>query len=192
VAIVIPIADPTLDDLDVLEIGGGDCFITGAIQVDAAGGDGIIKATWGDDRLPFADNSFDLVYSSHCLEHIHYSRTRAALGEAYRVLRPGGRIELWVPNFYFLMKSYWHRRGHEDGWIGPEEHQGDHMYWFNARVFSGREEHKGNPLQEHRALFDGPYLTRCLERAGFINVRVLNKTRTRDHYQINMGRGAEK
>lgn len=40
------------------------------------------------EELPFADDSFDLVYSSHVLEHI--PDQKKALREIYRVLRPGG------------------------------------------------------------------------------------------------------
>ncbi|MBK9638573.1 MAG: class I SAM-dependent methyltransferase [Bacteroidetes bacterium] len=40
------------------------------------------------EELPFADQSFDMVYSSHVLEHIP-DRSKA-LKEIYRVLKPGG------------------------------------------------------------------------------------------------------
>jgi len=40
------------------------------------------------EELPFDDNSFDMVYSSHVLEHI--PNPERALREIYRVLKPGG------------------------------------------------------------------------------------------------------
>ena len=40
------------------------------------------------ENLPFEDNSFDMVYSSHVLEHI--PNPEKALQEIYRVLKPGG------------------------------------------------------------------------------------------------------
>jgi len=40
------------------------------------------------ENLPFDDNSFDMVYSSHVLEHI--PDQIKALNEIYRVLKPGG------------------------------------------------------------------------------------------------------
>lgn len=48
------------------------------------------------DRLPFADNTFDLVTCSWVLEHI--SAPQAALGEVARVLRPGGSFLFITPN----------------------------------------------------------------------------------------------
>jgi SAM-dependent methyltransferase len=46
-------------------------------------------------RLPFADDSFDLVLASHVLEHI--PDDRAAIREVHRVLKPGGTAILPVP-----------------------------------------------------------------------------------------------
>ncbi|MCC7103865.1 MAG: class I SAM-dependent methyltransferase [Chloroflexi bacterium] len=42
------------------------------------------------DRLPFADESFDLVTSFDVLYHLWVTDDQRALGELHRVLRPGG------------------------------------------------------------------------------------------------------
>ena len=46
------------------------------------------------ELLPFADNSFDIVYSWGVLHHS--PRTDKALGEVYRVLRPGGQARIMI------------------------------------------------------------------------------------------------
>lgn len=53
------------------------------------------------EQLPFADNSFDVVYSIGLLEHLEdYQRT---LAESYRVLTPGGvMISLNIPKKWSL------------------------------------------------------------------------------------------
>lgn len=48
------------------------------------------------DALPFDDNSQDFVVSSHCLEHA--PDVVAVLAEWCRVVRPGGRIGIVVPD----------------------------------------------------------------------------------------------
>lgn len=45
--------------------------------------------------LPFLDNSYDLVFASHVLEHVHDDK--AAIGEIARILAPGGMAILPVP-----------------------------------------------------------------------------------------------
>ncbi len=48
------------------------------------------------EALPFAAGSFDFILSHEVLEHV--ADDRRALAEMARVLRPGGRIALFVPN----------------------------------------------------------------------------------------------
>ena len=49
-----------------------------------------------EDRLPLADGSVDRLLAVHCLEMAE--RTRPLLREIWRVLSPGGRLMLIVPN----------------------------------------------------------------------------------------------
>jgi SAM-dependent methyltransferase len=48
------------------------------------------------EALPLAGASFDLVLSHEVLEHV--ADDRAALAEMARLLRPGGRLVLFIPN----------------------------------------------------------------------------------------------
>jgi len=47
-------------------------------------------------QIAFRDNSFDLLYSMGTVEH--FSEYRLALEECHRVLKPGGRAVIGVPN----------------------------------------------------------------------------------------------
>ncbi|MBO9344957.1 MAG: class I SAM-dependent methyltransferase [Chloroflexi bacterium] len=63
------------------------------------------------ERLPFADGAFDVVFSNEVLEHV--SDDRAACREIARVLRPGGRAVIFVPNRWYPFEThgvYWRGR----------------------------------------------------------------------------------
>jgi SAM-dependent methyltransferase len=52
--------------------------------------------------LPYADGSFDEVLCLDVLEHLTFPEQPAALGELFRVLKPGGGALLSVPNLAHL------------------------------------------------------------------------------------------
>lgn len=95
--------EPFCDGIGV-DIGfGGDPIKPSAITIDL-GGEG--QAKCGDAPLHiagdcrdlrwFRDGALDYVFSSHCLEDL--DNTVAALREWVRVLRPGGRLVLLLPD----------------------------------------------------------------------------------------------
>ena len=58
-----------------------------------------LGATLADVRvLPFAEASFDAIYSMGTVEH--FPETQQAVDELARVLKPGGRLILGVPNLH--------------------------------------------------------------------------------------------
>jgi predicted SAM-dependent methyltransferase len=54
----------------------------------------------------FPDNSVDLIYASHVLEHIPRSRLKKTLKEWHRALKPGGVFRFAVPDFDRLIEVY--------------------------------------------------------------------------------------
>lgn len=69
------------------------------------------------EKLPFADGTFDLVFSHEVIEHL--LDDRAAIAEAVRVLRPahgdqpGGRLVIFAPNRLYPFEThgaYWRGR----------------------------------------------------------------------------------
>ena len=125
---------------------------------------------------------YDLVYASHVLEHVPWNRVNDALGEVFRVLRPGGEFEVWVPDFAYIVDCYLARRC-GDQWrrFNPE---GDPMKWVNGRVFTyGPKD--GN---WHHGCFDERYLAQCLSESGFVDVNAIPKRlRGVSHGEIDLG-----
>jgi|GEM_PF-3992316 len=51
-------------------------------------------------HLPFRDDKFDAVFSQGVLEHYFPEQIKQLIQEQYRVLKPGGRLVVEVPNYY--------------------------------------------------------------------------------------------
>jgi SAM-dependent methyltransferase len=58
------------------------------------------------ERLPFSEASFDLVLSLDVLYHRAVASDRAALGEMFRCLKPGGTLLLNLPAYEALRSSH--------------------------------------------------------------------------------------
>lgn len=56
--------------------------------------------------LPFKDNSIDVVYSSHCLEHFTYDEAVFIISEFYRVLKPNGIMQIVVPDLDIFISKF--------------------------------------------------------------------------------------
>lgn len=97
--------------------------------------------------LPFKDNTFDLLYSSHVLEHFKKADTQSVINEWVRVIKPGGTIRLSVPSLEALIKIY-ELSGDMEYIIGPL--MGGQTYDQNF----------------HYNMFDKKRLTTYLENAG--------------------------
>lgn len=60
------------------------------------------------ERLPFADNVYDILFSHEVLEHVQDDRL--CLEEMVRIIKPGGHIIIFVPNRLYLFEThgiYW-------------------------------------------------------------------------------------
>ena len=92
-----------MSDLELVRvnIGAGKTYIPGFINVDISS-KADITLDLGEDRLPFNDNSADLVFSYHTLEHV--PNYLFALSEIYRILRPGGLFLVGLP--YVTLTEY--------------------------------------------------------------------------------------
>jgi ubiquinone/menaquinone biosynthesis C-methylase UbiE len=65
------------------------------------------------DIIPFADNSVDIIYCSHVIEHIENIYIKKMFIECFRVLKKGGIIRIACPDVEFLYEiskhdtDYW-------------------------------------------------------------------------------------
>ena len=76
-----------------------------------AGGRGLRVTQAAGERLPFPADSFDLILSHEVLEHV--ADDRQAMREVARLLAPGGRAVVFVPNRGYPFEThgiYWRGR----------------------------------------------------------------------------------
>lgn len=178
-----------------LEIGPGQGRIAGFETLNVVGGINVDYVWNAQRRLPFRRDTFKLIYASHVLEHIPWYRTVDVLADWVRVLQPGGRIEIWVPDGLKICRAFVEaeernaREFENDGWYRFNE-QRDPCLWANGRLFSygdGRGT-AGHP-NWHLALFSFRYLKEALLAAGCRWVEPLDRSQVRgyDHGWINLG-----
>jgi SAM-dependent methyltransferase len=91
--------------------------------------------------LPLAEGAADEIRAVHVIEHLSRTEWRHAKADWYRVLRPGGRLEIRCPALDVCMNAYLagepDRYGIVDWWTqtlyGGQRHAGDfHRNGFTA------------------------------------------------------------
>jgi predicted SAM-dependent methyltransferase len=117
-------------------------------------------------RMPFADGSADIVYSEHFLEHLEYPEDAMNfLRECLRILAPGGRFSVAVPDAERVVRAYvdndadffrWARATWHPGWCDTPMHSLNYLFRQNG---------------DHKHVYDAFTLERVLANAGFCTIR---------------------
>jgi predicted SAM-dependent methyltransferase len=103
----------TLAGATRLHLGSGDHVLPGWANIDALALPGVTP--WDLRKpLPVADDSIDLIYSEHFIEHVTRDQAARLLGDCHRALRPGGVIRLSTPDLAKLIEEY--QAGRLDEW----------------------------------------------------------------------------
>jgi predicted SAM-dependent methyltransferase len=137
----------------------GDFRLTFAKAAQAGG------IRWANaTRLPVADASAEVVYSSHMVEHLDPADMRLFLGEVRRVLVSGGILRLGVPDLAFLVRQY--LSDHDaDKFVAATLLAREPSRSLRDRLVAIVMGHRG-----HAWMYDGPSLIHLLEAEGFRDV----------------------
>jgi SAM-dependent methyltransferase len=87
----------TMSGKKILDIGCGNAKLKGAVGLDSRNLPGVDVVSDLNQRLPFDNDSFDVVYANQVLEHVQ--ELIGLLHEIHRVLRPGGFLVAHTPYF---------------------------------------------------------------------------------------------
>lgn len=102
-------------------------------------------------RLPYEDNTVDVIYASHVLEYFNLDEAVAVLKEWRRVLKSGGQLHLSVPDFKTMAELYLKEAVPLARLVGP-------LY---GKMTSGNE------TVYHKQVYDWARLSDLLQICGF-------------------------
>jgi predicted SAM-dependent methyltransferase len=89
----------------MLHLGSGGESKAGWVNIDLAGDP--VDLAWDLSRpLPFADGSVTAIFHEHVLEHLPLDLGLALTRDCYRLLKPGARLRIGVPDAGMLLHSY--------------------------------------------------------------------------------------
>lgn len=129
-----------------LDVGCGDKPREGHIGIDRKlGGEMLPRMTLGDGRT-FEDNSVDEIYCSHALEHLGHWESRDMIREWHRVLKPGGRLRVAVPDMQKIFFAYTNGVPVNVGgycWGGQTDADDYHRTGFDEGLLTANLEHFG-------------------------------------------------
>jgi predicted SAM-dependent methyltransferase len=119
-----------------------------------------IEVRCGIDRLPFASGSIDALRANHVLEHQSYELISPTLREWARVLRPGARLDIGVPDARFVAAQ----------WVRAEIDTAEANHWIlgghSERAAHRGVDGRGVPLwiwNAHHTMFDADSLRAAVE-----------------------------
>lgn len=113
--------------------------------------------------------SVDAVWSSHNLEHVYAHEVPLVLGEFHRVLRPGGRALVTMPDLQCIAEHLARGKLEDPVYESPAGPISalEMLYGLGSAVT------RGNEFMAHRTGFTAATLTRKLHHAGFVGVEVI-------------------
>jgi len=92
--------------MKLLNLGCGKRYRPGWTNVDFSSDSKDVLACNLSEGILFTDETFDLVYHSHLIEHFQKSNAPLFMEECYRVLKPGGIVRVATPDLESIARDY--------------------------------------------------------------------------------------
>ena len=148
----------------LLNLGCGENLKPGWVNVDALA-PGALPLDLRE-ALPFDDHSATTIYCEHFLEHLEYPKEVGRfLRECRRVLVPGGRLSLGVPDTEWPVRSY---AADEEAYFRLAREK-FHPKWCDTKMHNLNFHFRQG--SEHKYAYDYETLAAVLAKQGFTSVR---------------------
>ena len=131
-------------------------------------------------KLKLLDDSVDVLYSSHMIEHLLRAHAALFLEEARRVLKRGGVLRLVAPDMRMLVQTYL-ADGDCDRLVDATLLANDHTGRFLDHVRYAVTGFRG-----HRWMYDAASLEKLLCAHGFTDIRALAPGETTIPFATNI------
>ena len=116
--------------------------------------------------IPALDNSLDVVYHSHLIEHLLASEAASFIKECYRVLKRGGLLRILVPDLRLFANAYINNDKHFlENYRKLALENNLEVYSTPSQIFLGMMHG-----HEHKWAYDFESLYKLLVDSGFINI----------------------
>lgn len=126
-----------------------------------------IKHANATKHIPLNDNSVDVIYSSHMLEHLDQKEAILFLNEAKRVLKPGGVIRLAIPDLSIAINQY-NNNNDADAFV-----EKIHMGLIKPKTLLEKFKLLFIGTRHHHWMYDGKSLCNLLSKNNFFNCIIL-------------------
>lgn len=144
-----------------LNLGSGGKTIPGFINCDLFPQLGVDEI-FSLDEIPYADCSVDEISSEHALEHLPRLQGEKALKEWFRVLKPGGKVDLKIPDLVGCCNGFLNdipnREWYKWTIYGIQDHRHTD-YPFKDKTNTGQIHYNG---------FTKESITELMSKSGFI------------------------
>jgi len=117
--------------------------------------------------LPLEPESCETIYSSHMLEHLDRIGADGFMKEVFRVLSPGGKVRIAVPDIKRHVARY-NETGDADSFI-----EATLMCAPRPASMMGKIRLLLVGTRHHQWMYDGSSLSRLLQKHGFVDPMVL-------------------
>lgn len=144
----------------ILELGGGDNpHELADVNVDIRPGPRVdFTVDFNSDDWPISSGEFDAVIARFVLEHVSYLRVPNFLRECYRILKPGGKAVIIVPNTQAQLQ--WIQE-HLSGWDGKD------IFTSASEILFGSQDYEANA---HKSFFSPTIISDLLTMTGYVNL----------------------
>ena len=155
-----------------VNLGCGPNLVKGWINIDFFAAKGIDYAADLRYPLKIADASVDGIFSEHTFEHLAYADADRLLSECHRIMKPGTRIRIVVPDVSLFVSNY---SSGNDAWFAEWER----LYFTGSIDAERRQRRMGSPLEAlsfvtqeygHRSCWDFQTFSNHLRANGFSDI----------------------